>query len=176
MSANDPLDLSVIDPSIWRVLIEEDVYGPYTFGQMRSFVLEGRIKASSKVACGDGAAFTLAGNNDRLSSLFPGQQDEPDVSDAPARQNHVIISQVEYEIRQRVIAVLNELGEFTEIMPGVYLLNTAHRTAKIHECLNAVTCENDRILIVNASDDRLAWIGLRDDIGAHIRNVWKSKT
>lgn len=176
MNANDPLDLSVIDPSIWRVLIKEDVYGPYTFGQMRSFVLEGRITAASKIAYGDGAAFTLAVDDERLGPLLPAQDAEQDASDTLAHQNHVIISQIDDEARHRVIATLNELGEFTEIMPGVYLLSTAHRTAKVHECLGAVTGEDDHILIVNASDDRLAWIGLKDDIGAHIRTVWKPKT
>ena len=54
MASIDPLDLSSIDPPIWRIMVSDVVYGPYTLGQMRAFVDEGRLLASSRVARGEG--------------------------------------------------------------------------------------------------------------------------
>lgn len=175
MSANDPLDLSEIDPRIWRVLVQDDVYGPYTLGQVRSFVEEGRVTPQTMIARGDGAAFAAACDEPRIRPLFEtAKPDQP--SEQPAGPaNHVIILQTEAETRDHIIAVLNEFGEFSEIMSGVFLLSTSHRTAKLREALSKVVGDEDHILIVNASDDRLAWLGLRPDIGEHVRTVWKSK-
>jgi len=60
-------------------------------------------------------------------------------------------------------------------MPGVYLINTTIRTAKLRERLGSVADDADRILIVNADTGRLAWLGLGAETDVHIRSVWKPK-
>ncbi|MEM9055472.1 MAG: hypothetical protein AAGB16_09115, partial [Pseudomonadota bacterium] len=70
MTSADALDLSAIDPPIWRMLVNEVVYGPYTLGQMRSFVDENRLSETSQVAAGDGGAFMAADKHEALAFLF----------------------------------------------------------------------------------------------------------
>lgn len=175
MSNDDVLDLSQVDPSIWRVMVKEVVYGPYTLGQMRSFVVENRLTPKSKTAEGDGAPFIPAGEQPALTEVFQSHFAEKNSKSASKLANHVIVVKSMGDSRNRVISVLNTLGRFTETMPGVFLLRTATRTAKIRELLDDVADDRDRILIVNADDGRLAWSGLGPELDSHIRSVWQQK-
>ena len=172
----DTLDLAEIDPAIWRVMVKDAVYGPYTLGQMRSFVLEGRLSINSKTAGGDGGAFIKAGEQPGLTAIFR-EHFATQKTEAETRPtNHVIIARTPGDSRNRMISVLNELGSFAEVMPGVYLINTTIRTAKLRERLGSVADDADRVLIVNADTGRLAWLGLGPEIDVHIRSVWKPKS
>ncbi len=175
MSSDDTLDLSQVDPPVWRVMVKQTVYGPYTLGQMRSFILEGRLSINSSTADGDGGAFMPAGEQPGLTRVFRQHLNpkQPETEAAPA--NHVVILRETGDSRRAIISALNEIGRFAEIMPGIYLLNTATRTAKLREHLSRVAAPDDRILIVNTDSGRLAWLGLPAKTNAHIRAVWKQK-
>ncbi|MBR9834332.1 MAG: hypothetical protein GYB42_03905 [Alphaproteobacteria bacterium] len=173
MSKQDILDLSQVDPSIWRVMVKDTVYGPYTLGQMRSFALEGRLTPHSRTAEGDGGAFIPASEQAALRPLFL-QRPAEKTADAPARPaNHIIVLKSLGDSRHRVIRVLNTIGRFVEIMPETFLVHTPTRTPKIRELINEVLDEKDRVVIVNASNGRLGWIGLGPELDSHIRAVWK---
>jgi len=70
MAQDDTLDLGRIDPPIWRILVADVVYGPYTMGQMQSFLRESRLSPQSIVAMGDGGAFKPASEQAGLASCF----------------------------------------------------------------------------------------------------------
>lgn len=173
MSDEDALDLSEIDPPVWRVMVGDVAYGPYTLGQMRSFVGEQRLNRVSLVAEGDGGAFMAASEQPGLASVFDNAAAVEAASEAETMRQVVIVRHVEGS-RAAMLDVLNELGTFGEVMPGVYLIQTTETTAQLRAQLAAVADDGDRILVVNASNGRLGWQGLSDDAGAHIRAIWDS--
>ncbi|MEM6651537.1 MAG: hypothetical protein AAF582_02990 [Pseudomonadota bacterium] len=173
MSNENALDLSAIDPPIWRILVHDVVYGPYTLGQMRGFVDEGRLSLASKVATTDGSAFAPALEYRELRTLFdPAERQAP-----PAREtapvNYMITLQTNADGRRAAIAVLNALGQFSELMPGCFILHSATPVLDLRNQLATVLAERGRFVIVNADTGQLAWTGLGPDADAHAKMVWK---
>ena len=170
MPRSKPLDLSEVDPSIWRVLVSDEVYGPYTLGQIRQFIKEGRISARSKIAEGNNARFIQASDCAKLSLAFSiPSQDSPQAKPA----NLVVIAQLLDDDRA-LVGALNQLGSFGEAMPGVFLLKSSIRLSEIHTRLSAAITEGEKIMVVDASNDRLAWLGLGSDADEHVHAVWSN--
>ena len=117
MSTENALDLSSIDPPIWRIMVDKAVYGPYTLGQMKAFAQEGRLTDTSKVASGDGGAFISAFEHAELRSLILGYDRTTQNDLAPDPANYFVTLQTDGDGRRAVISVLNESGRFAEMMP-----------------------------------------------------------
>ena len=171
MASETPLNLAEIDPPVWRVLVKDKAYGPYTLGQMRGFILEGRVTRKTKIAEGDGGAFKPAGDIPRLSMAF-GEHLAPTHADINAPANYVIVAQLAGEDTNAVTGLLNSCGIFAEIASGLYVLRSRLRLAKLREAMDNLSNAGDRIIIINASNGRLAWLGLGQDADAQIRSVW----
>ncbi len=173
MSDKNALDLSSIDPPIWRIMVDEVVYGPYTVGQMQSFAAEGRLLETSQVAEGDGGAFLLARAHPALMTLFqaPTQKPEPEAEIAPA--NYLVSIQSDGDGRRAVISLLNELGRFSELMPGCFIFHSTTPVVELRAQLSTLLAERGRCVIVNASTGQLAWMGLSADADTHAKLIWK---
>ena len=173
MSGRNALDLSSIDPPIWRVLVDDAVYGPYTLGQMKAFAEEGRLTDTSKVASGDGGAFKTAFQHAELRPLIPGRPEAPKpvVSVDPA--NYLITVQTDQAGRQATIALLNETGRFAELMPGSFILHAPISVSALREKLATILAERGRFVIANATTGQLAWMGLKDETSSYAKAVWK---
>jgi len=168
MSANTPLDLSEIDPPVWRVMVAGVAYGPYTLGQMRAFITEGRVGAATMIAEADGAAFEPASEKVQLATSF---RDAVRTDIDEHASNYVVIARM----NSGDIAInnaLNELGKFGEAMPGVFLLRSSAKLARIRDRLMSLSGATDRIMIIDASNDRLAWLNLGPEADIHMRAVW----
>jgi hypothetical protein len=163
MNNDETLDLSEIDPPIWRIMANDIVYGPYTLGQMRAFQTEGRVAMTSKVADGDGGAFMEAKDQPRLASLFRAVEQMPVSLEAAAEANYLI-------------GILNEIGRFAELMPGTFVLSAAISIGELRKRLNSVSEMGDKLVVVNADNGRLAWLGLGPETDIHVRSVWKPKS
>jgi hypothetical protein len=174
MASDDALDLSEIDPPVWRIMASDVVYGPYTLGQMRGFHGEGRLAAESKVAEGDGGAFLAAREHPALAGLF-GAEPQRAVEAGPAEANYLITTRVKSESRAEIIRVLNDTGRFAELMSGTFVLHAAIGLSDLRKQMETVTAPDDKLVIVNASDGRLAWQGLGPETNTHVRSVWKAK-
>lgn len=173
MPDTNPLDLSAIDPPIWRIMVENAVYGPYTLGQMKSFAQEGRLSDTSMVAVGDGGAFKSAFEYSELRSLIPGYGEHQALETDSDPANFLITVHADGDGRRAVISVLNECGRFAELMPGSFILHSQRRLIDIREQISTVLAERGRFVIVNASTGQLAWMGLRDEASTHAKIVWK---
>ena len=174
MANSEALDLSSIDPAHWRVLSNSTVYGPYTLAQMQTFVREGRVSASTKVAEGDGGAFLKAGEHGPLarflSAARPVRERVPD--DEP--QNYMVVTSLKGIAPHEFTSALNVLGRFAEVMPGTWVLRSRERPAIIRKTLNSVIEISDKVMIMNATTGRLAWFNLGPDADVHIRKIWDS--
>lgn len=174
MSNGNALDLSSIDPPIWRVMVEGAVYGPYTLGQMKTFAEEGRILDTSKIASGDGGAFKSAFEHAEIRALIPAYQRTPASEVDLSTANYLVTIQTDGDGRRSVIAALNEAGTFAELMPGCFILNAAIPIKRLREQLSTILAERGRFVIVNATSGRLAWMGLSEDANTLAKRVWKT--
>ena len=172
MASNDALDLSQIDPPVWRIKVGDVVYGPYTLGQMRAFIEEGRITAGSSVARGDDGMFVTAGAYMDLVSEFS-HAPPPSKEEKPAPSNFVVTIKADGDGRRGAISVLNEVGRFSELMTGTFILNAEITAYDLRAQLATVLAERGKFIIVNADTGQLAWMGLGSDADEHARAVWK---
>ena len=173
MPDKNALDLSSIDPPIWRIMVDGAVYGPYTFGQLQSFAAEGRLNEASKVANGDGGAFLVARSHAELTALFQAQQSAPAPVEQEEASNYFLTVQTDGDGRRAVILFLNEVGTFSELMPGSFILTSTQTIVELRAQLSTVLAERGRCVIVNARTGQLAWMGLKPDADAHAKLIWK---
>ena len=173
MPDKNALDLSSIDPPIWRIMVEGAVYGPYTFGQLQSFAAEGRLNETSKVANGDGGAFLIARSHAELASLFQAQPSETAPVEHEESSNYFLTVQTDGDGRRAVIMFLNEVGTFSELMPDSFILTSTQTIVELRAQLSTVLAERGRCVIVNARTGQLAWMGLKPDADAHAKLIWK---
>ncbi len=173
MPDKNALDLSSIDPPIWRFMVDDAVYGPYTFGQLQSFAAEGRLNEASKVANGDGGAFLVARSHAELTALFQAQQSATTPVEQEEASNFFLTVQTDGDGRRAVILFLNEVGTFSELMPGSFILTSTQTIVELRAQLSTVLAERGRCVIVNARTGQLAWMGLKPDADAHAKLIWK---
>lgn len=170
------LDLSQVDPPIWRVLIKDTAYGPYTLGQMQSFISEGRIGLQTKVAKGDGEQFVAAEMvKDLQESLRQKHLKHPksrtsDKTETP--HNYIIISRLTGTGEASLLQRLNTFGSFGQAMPGVYVLRSKAKLSVIQQTLQRATTARDELLIVDATANRLGWFNLGPEADVHLRSIW----
>ena len=173
MSDKSALDLSSIDPPVWRIMVEDVVYGPYTFGQLQAFVTEGRLSETSKVANGDGGAFLLARAHADLMPLFQARPETPKSAQSAELSNYFVTVPSDGDGRRAVITFLNEIGTFSELMPGSFIVSSTQTIVELRASLSTILAERGRCVIVNARTGQLAWMGLKPDADAHAKMIWK---
>ena len=174
MTDETALNLSDIDPPQWRVLVNGTVYGPYTLGQMQGFIHERRISSLTRVARGETAEFAPAAEQPQLQSLFETRADRDEETEAePA--NYLIATRLAGTGEMQFMGALNRLGTFAEVMPGVWILRSKVRQAKVRDRLQAVVGLEDQVMIANATNGRLAWLNLGPEADIHIRQVWDAE-
>ena len=173
MPDKNALDLSSIDPPIWRIMVDGAVYGPYTFGQLQSFAAEGRLNEASKVANGDGGAFLIARSHVELAALFQAQPSATSPVEQAEASNYFLTVQSDGDGRRAVIMFLNEVGTFSELMTGSFILTSTQTIVELRSQLSTVLAERGRCIIVNARTGQLAWMGLKPDADAHAKLIWK---
>lgn len=170
------LDLGHVDPPIWRVLVKDKPYGPYTLGQMQAFIEEGRIGLQTRVAKGEEAPIVTAENVKELQPalrekyISTASKSDDEYQEQP--RNYVVISRLSGSADDTLLRKLNTYGSFGEAMPGVYLLRSRNRISDIQKGLQSVSNIRDQMLIVDASNDRLGWFNLGPEADVHIRTIW----
>ena len=175
------LDLSKIDPPVWRVLIQSTAYGPYTLGQLQGFIEDGRIGLQTKVAKGDGAAFVAAEiipelqpalRKKLLSAKNKRQEEKPGTP-----HNFIIVTKLSggHGASQALMQTINSFGSFGETMPGIFVLRSKAKLSTIQQRLNAAVSARDRVLIVDATSNRLGWFNLGPEADVHLRSIWDKK-
>lgn len=175
MAQKDALDLSAIDPPIWHIKVGDIVYGPYTLGQMRSFAAEDRLRANSNVARAAEGTYSAALAYSDLRVLFDDAETTTATAAAAEVANFLITLRTDADGRRAVIAVLNELGRFSELMSGTFILHAAISAFDLRNQLSTILAERGKFVIVNATTGQLAWMGLGADTDQHARAVWKRR-
>ena len=173
MGSPDPIDLSDIDPRIWRVKAGEAVYGPYTLGQLRHYVIEGRIAAHTLIAEGVGD-YVPAPEHPPIKAALDAMAEKTAERPTGQATNFFIMVQSEGSTGA-IVQAISEMGSFVEAFPGALLLRTDLRLSKVRSRLKQVSKTGDKIVIVDAKSNRLAWSGLQPDQDVAVREHWNAE-
>lgn len=172
MSDESTLDLEEVDPKTWRVQVSGTVYGPYTRGQMASFISEGRLTCTSLATDSADGTFQALGRLEAFASAFDRAEEDERAGEEGVASNFLIVAQIQGGVHDQLARALADFGRVAELMPGVFLLRSAARLGQIRTRLAAVAESIDRLVIVDAGANRLAWLGLGPGMDAAIRRVW----
>jgi len=158
----------------WFIKVDGRVYGPYTQAQMRAFIQEGRVAAHSLVSIERDGGWKPAVEIEILRSwLDQARGAANDRVDAKGQAaNFIIVADIRSETVQAFQAALSHFGDETSILEGVWLLRTASTAATLRNELSHLLDINDRLFVVDASQDKSAWFNLGDDVDQKIRNLW----
>jgi hypothetical protein len=173
----------------WLVTVEDQAYGPYSLDQMRTFITEGRIVASSQVASPGAQQSHYADDDPVLGPMFgpaqPAQREAPDDALKPAqgfgRQpqgddgvlNHIVILA---DIKSRSLNEFEEtvfnMGRVAPIMPQAWLLTTTHSLNAVRNVLVQTLGTVDTLFVVDATHDRAAWFNFGPEADSRMRRLW----
>lgn len=169
MPSDTPLDAPNIDPAAWKVRVGEKVYGPFTLRQMKVFVAEGRVAAHTLVSQHEASSFRQAVEYGVFAEAISRAEAQKETA---LPSNYLIVTQIAETTSAPATSILNALGRFIEVAPGVFILRSKVRIGKVRALMDTICESRDRLIIVDASHNRLAWLGLGPETDIHIRAVW----
>lgn len=177
MAANSPLDLSKLDPMVWRVLSRGETHGPYTRAQIEGYVREGRIGPGTKVSAGEGIPFLAASHIPALSPLFDEILEQRKSAMAGLSNFIIILTPTDADFgdhRSAVSRELNALGKFAETVPGAFILRAHSRVHDVRKSITDKIGHDVPLIVVEARDGRLAWQGLDISMDKRLRGIWNA--
>ena len=164
----------------WRVKVGDKEYGPYPRSRLLDFLREGRVQASTFIACGNDQDFHRADHHPNLRWDFKAPRKrkfgepklEPGESEVPVC-NYFIAARL-VTGNERFEKVLREAGKMTRAAGDMWALRSRLSIQQLRNQLTMIMKPHEHFIIVNASKDRLAWfnIGVENDIS--VRGVWDS--
>lgn len=172
-----PVDLSRIDPAIWRVLAGGDVHGPYTLGQIQQFVIEGRLHAASRISGGDQQPFLPIRDMPRLAETLASAFAERARRRAEAA-NYLITARApapaEAALWRDLPACLDALGKHMQPIPGTFLLRSARSLSEVRAALAEALPKTAQVFVLQTREARLGWVGFEEDMAEAVRPVWNA--
>ncbi len=178
MTAAPPLDLARLDPPVWRVASGDKVHGPFTIGQLQTFIRAEKIGPGTRIAGGDGLPFTPAREIEPLKAVLA-EAMAARAARLGGASNYLIVARstsgTDTDARRDVSRALNKLGRFTETMPGTFLLRSNLGLAHVRRMLAEMAGgPANQLFIVEVRDGRLGWLGLPEAASAQVRSVWNA--
>lgn len=172
-----PIDLSRIDPAVWRVLVADAAHGPFTLGQIQQFVIEGRLHAASRLSGGDDQPFLPIRDNPRLTAALSAAFAERARRRAEAA-NYLITARapapVEGALWRDLPGCLDALGLHMQPMPGTYLLRSGKSLEEVRAALAAALPKTAQVFVLQTREARLGWVGFNEDMSEAVRPVWNA--
>lgn len=178
MSAGTPLDLASLDPPVWRVASGDKAHGPFTMGQLLTFIRAEKIGPGTRISAGDGLPFRPAREIEHLKSVLA-ETIAARAARLSGASNFLVVARStsgsDTDARRKVSHALNRLGRFTETMPGTFLLRAPGSLSSVRRALaEAAADPNVQLFIVEVRDGRLGWLGLPEAASAQVRSVWNA--
>jgi hypothetical protein len=136
-------------------------YGPYRTEQLSGFIAEGRVRPTTLVSNSPDGAWVQAR---RVLGLM-----KPEHKGAA---NVFVHAEIMSDSWHRFMTALNAMGLVCELAPGLWLLRTPLSAGLIRNTLSQTLERGDRIIVIDATRDRLAWFNLGMETDARIARVW----
>jgi hypothetical protein len=164
--------------SHWWVKASDKVYGPYSRAQMARFVGEGRVIGSTMVSNRPQSEWLEARHCQGLrTALHEAKGAFRAKSGTPAEHsaaNVLVWAQMNSGSLRRLENELHQLGAMAEIVAGLYMVRTTHTAGTMRNVLSQVLDRGDKVLVLDATRDRLAWFNLGPETDVRLRDVWNA--
>lgn len=177
---------------VWTVQVAGQIYGPYPLDHMKAFIAEGRIVAKSLVAYGSDTQFHPAGDDLVLRSLLarsasseaeiefqpaPQAMDEAFVeslhsTEADTRAHVLIFTDINSRSTSAIEDAIYALGPAFPVLPQVWFVKTNESVQGIRKVLAQRLGTLDALLVVDATNDKIAWTNISLDKESRIRRMW----
>lgn len=72
----------------------------------------------------------------------------------------------------RVIEAIKALGSWARVHYSLYYVNSSLTAAEACNRVWGAMDRNDRIIVIDTTNNAAAWQGLPDEVGQHIRDNW----
>lgn len=179
----------------WFVAAQGKSYGPYTEDQLKAFIGEGRVTASTPVMRGN-EPWSLASEHAGLASIFSPPATAPpavpplptaqppsavaagpvagaNVEPGPALAKVVVIAELRTGSTIAFENAISKLGQSYRMNQYVWLVHTALSIAQLRKDLVPFAGRNDPIFIADTSHARAAWINFGPGAEATIKALWR---
>jgi hypothetical protein len=152
--------------SLWWVQARDCVYGPYDSVQIAAFKKEGRITPRTIVASDPKGPWKAA-----VETALFAKANTPDIVSQDA--NLFIWGDIPSGGGEAFEETLSALGSVARLSQGLWLMRTAQSASSVRAAVAPFLRPGDRLLVADASRNRLAWSNLGMEAESLIRGVWK---
>lgn len=165
---SDVVSLKTATANKWWVQIRGRAFGPYTIEQMASFLVEGRVRPTTMVSDNGKDNWTEA----RRVMALRGLRKPAAANDAVEAANVFVHAEICSGSWMAFMAALESMGYVCDLGPGFWLLRTRFTSGVIRNTLSQTLERSDRVVVIDATRDRLAWFNLGPEIDVRIGRVW----
>jgi len=168
----------------WWVQARGSAFGPYSPAQLRQYVSEGRVKATSLVSTSRDGGWREARGAPELASLFSAPQPQTQAPGFTAQKadpasaetsNLFVFAEIHSGAWTQFLAALEAMGRIAELAPGFWLVRSKLSSGAVRNTLSQTLAQGDRFVVVDATRDRLAWFNMGPGPEVAIREVWNSE-
>ena len=153
----------------WWVQVRGESYGPYSRDQLATFISEGRVLPTTKVSDAKDGVFIEAR---KVIGLMGHTRDA--ANDQGGAANIFVHADISSGASNAFKAAMSAAGSFCDLGPGLWLLRTNLSVGAIRNTLSQSLESGDRLVVVDASRDRLAWFNLGPEVDVKITKVWNT--
>ena len=166
---------------VWTVQVGGQNYGPYPLERMKAFIAEGRVRADSLVAFGQGTDFHAAGADLVLAPLLAPEpkteSEQPSANFGRAAEENeashvVIMASLNSASISALEGAIYSLGSAFRVMPHVWLLTTTESVTAVRNLLVQKLGKLDVLFVIDATHDKAAWFNFSPEPEARLRRVW----
>lgn len=167
----------------WWVFSGGRAHGPFTRAQMATFTQEGRIVAETQVRAHTDTEWRAARDVAWLSTAFLGAptttpspaNDRETLAAARKPNSHLLVwAEINGAARAGFMAGLATLGHNAEIAPGLWMIQSPRTADEARQMLLPRLGVGDRLLVVDASRDRIGWVNLGPETEAKLKLLWRN--
>ncbi|MEQ1756578.1 MAG: DUF4339 domain-containing protein [Micropepsaceae bacterium] len=174
----------------WYVSANNQMFGPYSFEQMRDYVQEQRLGPKSMVRMGEAGAFQAAERHIALSKFFERkEQAAAEAAAAVAAQprqivhasvpaddepsNFVIIAELRTGSTRHFETELKKMGRTYRLNTTTWMLQAEKPINSVRLNLAPYVGREDHLIIIDARRNRFAFHNLGAVEAATIKELWK---
>ncbi|WOF74400.1 GYF domain-containing protein [Parvibaculaceae bacterium PLY_AMNH_Bact1] len=179
----------------WSLKHGEEVYGPYTFEAMETYIAEGRVAGHSVIAPSGTEDWTEAKDVAMFAGFFDEEKSKVTASTPshpqdrrtvygpkkgqvdrrkrPDTSNFLIITDVKSRHGATLEQSIMSLGAALKVANNAWVVNCKGTAPGLLNQLSKVLSSQDGLFIADATRDRTAWYNFGPETDAKIRRVWR---
>ena len=169
----------------WTVRHGDKIYGPYTCEAMETYIAEGRLAAHSMIAPEGSTDWRAATTVSIFSGLFDtirAPHIGATVAPRPTAEgkrlsgetaNFVIITEIKSRQTGPFGDDIMSIGAALKLSETVWLVSARATSIALVNHLSRNLDLRDRLVIIDAARDRIAWFNLATETAAKVARVWR---